>query len=183
MDTTGGGNQSPSGIKSGEGHEGQQVFCRNASSKRKSEEMWGCCSAGWEFWWQKTWKLPKYSSFKSLLVKLAFRNSSFLHQSEEYLSQGRKIQSGNAKTKQSYGMHGWGEHGSMGSGVIQIHLHLSLKGRGDHGSSQEQKEQMPLLSSRSTERDKEFLGKLMEQLILKIILEHTFSSLNFLEGT
>lgn len=106
MDTTGGGNQSPSGIKSGEGHEGQQVFCRNASSKRQSEEMWGCCSAGWEFWWQRTWKLPKNSSFKSLLVKPAFRNSSFLHQSEEYLSQGRKIQSGNAKKKQSYGMHG-----------------------------------------------------------------------------
>lgn len=41
MDTTGGGNQSPSGIKSGGGHEGQQVFCRNISSKRKSEENMG----------------------------------------------------------------------------------------------------------------------------------------------
>lgn len=38
MEKTGRGNRSPSGIKSGEGHEGQQVFCRNISSKRKSEE-------------------------------------------------------------------------------------------------------------------------------------------------
>lgn len=58
--------------------------------KGRVRKMWGCCSAGWEFWWQRTWKLPKYSSFKSLLVKSAFRNPSFLDQSKEDSASGKE---------------------------------------------------------------------------------------------
>lgn len=69
---------------------------------------------------------------------------------------------------------------------LQSHPHLSLKGLGDHGSPQEQKEAnaTPIFKKdRKGTRDWELLGKLMEQLVLEIILEHTFSSLNFSEGT
>lgn len=61
-----------------------------SAAKGRVRKMWGCCSAGWEFWWQRTWKLPKYSSFKSLLVKSAFRNPSFLDQSKEDLASGKE---------------------------------------------------------------------------------------------
>lgn len=69
---------------------------------------------------------------------------------------------------------------------LQSHSHLSLKGLGDCGSPQEQKEanSTPVFKKhRKATQDREFPGKLMEQLILGISLEHTSSSLNFSEGT
>lgn len=68
----------------------------------------------------------------------------------------------------------------------QGHPHLSSKSPGDHGSSQKQKEANAtpaFKKDRKGTQDREFLGKMMDQLILEVVLEYVFSSLNFSEGT